>query len=215
MKQTYISLILVFSTILSFGQKIGFTAGPAFNNADRSAITNNSTYEVETLNKTGLRAGAVFEYEHSSGFTAGTNLIYSLEGYKTENTHYTTTVNMHYLDIPLYLGYTYTITESAKVFYEYYPVKAFLCIGPELGLGLHATQKTGELDSEEIEFGSDDDQYKRLNTQLIFSGGIDVGGMRLNIGYEYGFTDLTNADVSEIKTKSFFVNLAYVYDFGK
>lgn len=217
-------LLIAFTILIHVqlsAQKLGIQVGTNISNVKEEyslfGIVNTKK-ETQTQTQMGIRTGLLAEYEHKTGITAGIQALYSRLGYKYESIFQPNTtikITYNYLELPVYLGYNYTINDDVKIFYDYYPIKAFITVGPNFGIALSGNQQLGVNDPSEIEFGDTSTDTKRLNTQLMLAGGINVGGLCLTLGYNAGLSDLANGDNITKNTKNFFVMLGYVYDFGK
>lgn len=213
-------LLTIFTTVSA--QKIGFNLGFNSNNVTRITTTfGGNKYEIVTDSERGIRTGLVGEYEHKSGITGGINVLISQKEYSYYNTlNQTVQEKINYLELPVYVGYTYTISESTKIFYDYFPIKAFLILGPNFGIALAGDQTIGTYDPKDIVFEDREPDpgeiiYSPSNTQFLFSGGASVGGIRLTLGYEIGLSDIYSSSYVEVNSKNFFVSIGYVYEIKK
>lgn len=93
-------------------------------------------------------------------------------------------MNLMYLEIPLNVVYYIPTGVSGSV---------FLGAGPYAGFAVSGKQKYGSL-SEDIDFGSDEDQMKRFDAGANFLAGYRLtNGLLFNVGYGLGLVNTRNA----------------------
>jgi len=174
--------------------------------------------------KVGLRAGAYVNIPVAKGFFIQPGLLYSMKGAQTSQTQsilgYTATVkasiNMSYLEIPLNIGYDYDFGKAGGI---------FATAGPYLGYGLSGKAKasakvTGmpeQKTENDINFGSGDDEVKRIDYGLNFGAGYrSPFGVYARIQYGLGLANISNGDGdASIKHKGWALSLGYAFNIGK
>ncbi|MBK8805860.1 MAG: outer membrane beta-barrel protein [Bacteroidales bacterium] len=212
-----IILILICSTSVVKSQKVGAVLG--MNMTDLK--TTNSLIDVYTEynSGSGIRTGLLFEYVHKIGITAGINTIIALYRYSYTGLLGDVYIKHNYFQMPLYLGYTYTINDEAKIFYKYLPFKVFLTVGPTFAIALNGTSQYRNNDEVELAYDSDinvfSPSYNKHNTQFAFNAGASIGGLFLSLGREIGTTDIVNNTIQECKTRNFYMQVGYFYDFSR
>jgi hypothetical protein len=127
-----------------------------------------------------------------------TALLYTVKGYKFSLFSAEFNAPIGYLEIPLNLEYK----EDVGL------VALFAEVGPYLGIGLSAKVKTGNT-TENIDFGGDDDELKRIDAGLNFGGGVELDKLRFGINYGLGLVNLENANNSSTKLRNFAIFVAH------
>lgn len=186
-----LSLLLVFVGLVafsSFGQRIGVKAG-------LNMATVAMDGDVDTKMLPGIHLGAVAEFEFSENLAFEPGLLFSQKGtdYDVDGDMKT---RLSYLDIPLNLRY-----KMGNFFAQ---------AGPQIGIGLSGTQEFGD-EEEDIEFGSDDDQLKRLDFALSFGVGMNFNQFQVSANYGLGLANLSNWDDDDLKNRVISVSLGYYF----
>lgn len=170
----FVTIILV--SVLN-AQRVGIKGGLVFANAQyelyKTAITTSSL--------TGGQIGVVTETPLSSELYLSSGLLYSKKGTKISFQGIEGEFPIEYLEIPLSLTFKYDLGAS----------KLFAQAGPYVGVGLSAKIKSGT-NVDNIEFGSDVDQMKKIDFGFNFGGGIEIKKVQLGINYGLGIVNLSN-----------------------
>lgn len=182
----------------SFGQRIGIKAGLNFSSA---AIDMDG---FDTKMKTGIHFGAVAEFGISDMLAFEPGLIFSQKGVKLDpegglggfgDFLDDAETRLNYLDIPL----------NVKLKFG----KFFAQAGPSVGIALSGTQEFAG-DEEDIEFGSDDDQMKRMDLGLNIGAGMQFNHLQVSANYGLGLSNLSNSD-DDMKNRVFSVSVGYYF----
>ena len=115
---------------------------------------------------------------------------------------YEVITRMNYLDIPMNLLYKVDLSGA----------KLLLQAGPNLGIGLNGKEKYDD-EEEDIEFGSDDDQLKRLDLGLNLGVGAEIQQVQVALNYTLGLSNISNYDEADLKNNV--LSLSVTYLFGK
>ncbi len=134
--------------------------------------------ELKSTNKTGFTAGLMAEIPLAKNFSIQPELLYSQQGMKfsysdseVENSHYTSTVKLNYLNIPVML--------------KYFVAKGFsLQAGPQIGILLKANNEY-----RDNFLGYDNHENMNLSD---YSNGVDAS---VNFGLGYQFRNKFYADL--------------------
>lgn len=153
--------------------------------------------------KVGFHAGARFELAIPSvaGLYTNAGVMLSLKGCKQDYGEVgNATTNAYYLDVPIHVGYKFSITNDFAIFGE---------VGPYVAIGLFgkSNSETGEFYDENGDWGYSSEK-ETINT-FDFAKRFDVGvGLRvgvefkkkysLSIGYDWGFIDSYIDDEEEM-----------------
>lgn len=101
------------------------------------------------------------------------------------------TISSYYLDIPIHIGYHYSVNPKFAIFGE---------AGPYIGVGLFGNSKIKELDEKSYNEGKIKhnertiktfDALKRFDVGLGLQVGVELAQkFTISVGYDYGFIDL-------------------------
>ncbi len=193
-------------------------------NLSNASVTSNifGSNDVSTKMKPGLKAGAVLDIPIIGGLFVQPGAFFSMKGYKTSSsltllgntTESKGTVALNYVEIPVNLGYRYTIGNAGSV---------FVTAGPYLGYAFSGKSKSENTlngnpvaDTEEdIEFGSEDTEMKPLDFGLNFSAGYQLPmGLYLRAQYGLGLSDLSNTNLVSHKNKVLAFSVGYAFPLG-
>ena len=182
-----ISLLALFA-FSSSAQKWGVKAGTNFSTLSIDDET------FDTKMKFGVHIGAVAEFGISENLFIEPGLLFSQKGtsYDVEGDY---DLRMNYLDIPLNLRY--------KV------GNFFLQGGPLIGIGLNGTQNYDEGAEEDIEFGTGENETKRVDIGLSLGAGMNFNNFQISANYGFGLRNLSNIDDMSTKNRVFSVSVGY------
>ena len=137
----------------------------------------------------GVRGTYAFQ-SPDQGLYANAGALLSLKGAKLEDV----TFNPYYLEIPIHMGYKYSITDAVGIFGEF---------GPYFGSGLFGK-------TEGVDVFSDEVGYKRFDVGLGLRAGFEFAKKAsVSIGYDFGLTDI--ADEANAQNRNFSISLGYKF----
>lgn len=189
--------------------KIGVKAG-----LNISSLTSNEN-ELDSSDKTGFTAGLMAEISLAKNFAIQPEVLYSQQGMKFSysdidvvNSHYKSTIELNYLNIPVML--------------KYYVVKGLsVQAGPQIGILLKANNKYQDnfLGYENHESFNLSDYANGIDTSVNFGLGYQFkdkfyADLRYNISYSDIFKDASaNTYVinSDMKNRVFQVTIGYFF----
>lgn len=209
MKRIFTSLlvgcILLTSTIahaqgyspLSFGVKAGLSL----------PTTNQDGYEM----KTGFSGGVVVDYELSKNFFLRSGIDFVMKGAKLDKDIYMMNwvsatqplyqkkddIRLNYLQIPIAFGYKNEIGNGFT---------AYINAGSYFGFGVYGKGKTSykyiagdkTIDDTSLKHDSFDDlNLKKFDFGVMGSIGVEYRKYFINVGYEYGLTNLAKQNRGE------------------
>ncbi|WP_420575349.1 porin family protein [Ekhidna sp.] len=165
-------VILVLGSLSAYSQKSGFKGGLNIGNEKATQGGNSATATA----KLSFMLGVYTEAKLSEQFFLSPELVYSIDGGKTEGFGDTFTDNFSYLSVPLML--------------KYYATEKFnLHVGPQLGFLLTAKVKssggTADITSS----------LKKTNFSMAFGGEGNLGSVNLGLRMILGLTDIANDEV--------------------
>jgi hypothetical protein len=179
----------------SYAQNIGIRGGLNFSNG--TSKSDDFTLDTETL--TGFQIGLTLEVPVGEKTYFNTALLYTTKGYKFSLFGAEFKAPLTYLEIPLNIEYKEEVG-GVLIFAE---------AGPYIGFGLSAKVKTGNT-TQDIDFGSENDELKRVDAGLNFGGGIELDKIRLGINYEVGLVNIENTEDAKTKLRNFSIFAAYI-----
>lgn len=187
----------------------GIKAGVAFPNMAFS----NEIASRNTHSKTSFYVGAIADINVSPLFSFQTGLTYVGKGGEFNmrkameeigidpsvlEGNDIFTFNYSYLELPMNLLANFKVGEG----------KFFIGTGPYVAYALSANTENTEKDN--LEFGSEEGQYKRLEFGINFLGGYKLAnGLNLHTGYGLGLTTIQNSSENSTKNKVFSVGLGF------
>ena len=184
-------LVITFTTE-SFAQNFGVKAGLNLSNM----VIKGDDYSVANPKMNlGFNLGVTAEFPINPMFSFETGLMLNTKGFKIDETILGETVeakaktNIFYLDIPL----------TAKIGFDVGGTKIYALVGPYVGFGLSGKVKgEGTIlgitvnTTEEVKFGSKNDEIKRLDYGLLFGAGVEFGHITLGASYGLGLANISN-----------------------
>lgn len=143
--------------------------------------------DADTDARIGFHIGALAEYTLTDLISIQPELLLTLKGAK----HYTP----YYLELPINAKFNFPLGED----------RVYLTVGPYIAYGLF-----GEGAISDRKFFKDD--AKRFD----FGGGIGAGyefmnGLFLNLGFSYGFIDISDGFGEDINNMNFMVSVGYKF----
>jgi len=135
-------------------------------------------------------------------------ILFNMKGSKWQETNYSETYVLYYLDIPLNL----------KVVFGSNKIKVYGTLGPYIGVGLSGKDSwTNDAvkGSETIKWGNDanNDFLKRLDYGVGIGAGVIFSRVLVGIGYDLGLANIA-ADASggyKIKNKVLQISIGYLF----
>lgn len=169
----------------------------------RSKVGDNDAENNDS--KVGFSAGAGVNIDLKNGLYVRPGVYYHLLGDKNEVADVTTTTNLHYIRIPVNIGYNYAIGEKAG--------SIFVEAGPYAGLALAGNTKVeSPLGDEEydINFGDEAAEMKSMDFGLNFGIGYETPwGIYVKGSYGLGLSTLSNIDDHKLTNNNFNVGIGY------
>ncbi|WP_460980398.1 porin family protein [Spirosoma fluminis] len=204
---TLVVATLVLCSMASFAQvRVGVTGAVQFANQ----TLNFGSVSLKGTNKIGFQAGLLLDAPLSESFSIRPQLLYSVKGTKLANLNFglgagdvTTTFN--YLEVPIQLLYNI----------EAGPGFVTLGAGPYVAYALNGKttgEALGQSDSQSIEFGSGEDQTKRLDYGLRLSAGYELSsGISISGYYAPGLGNLSNTSGGKATNTAFGLSLGFLF----
>ncbi len=198
--------ILVIFALLA----ISFTSINAQENLKWGATLgmNSSTFSGDAFSsKVGFHAGVKAEVglpQIAEGVYLDLGALLSLKGAKVNLGSYDIKYNPCYLEIPVHMGYKYTVNENFAVFGN---------AGPYVAIGLFGKVKIDGAESSDASdnvFDEDGGGMKRFDLGLGLKFGVEFcKKFQVAFGYDWGLID--NADHIDNKNRNMMISLSYMF----
>jgi hypothetical protein len=217
-KKVFVVLFILSASTASFAQKFGVKAGLNLSNV--MVKDDDDSYDDENKVKPGFHVGVTGEFPISEKFSFATALLLSTKGFKVKGeedtgfgiVEYKGSFNLMYLELPL----------TPKISFDAGSAKIYIAAGPYVAMGLSGKAKveatfngSTEKESEDVDWGSDDDQVKRLDLGLTAGAGLEINKIQIGISYGYGLSNMSNEDTNGYRMKNRVLGISLGYVFGK
>jgi len=170
---------------------------------NRLKISGNDAESFDS--KIGISAGVGVTLGLTKNVYLRPGIYYQDLGSKTEGFGTASTINYHYLRVPVNIGYNYKISNSAG--------SVFVEAGPYVGYALAGQSKTEVLGIEtktDIEFGDGIAESKAFDWGFNFGLGYESPwGVYVKGGYGLGLGNLSNIDDVKLSHRHFNIALGY------
>ncbi len=209
-KVLFFSLLTVIS-MQTFAQKVGIQGG--INLANMVSKDDDDTYSDEFKMNLGFNAGATVEIGLGGLLSLEAGVMADTKGFKLEEDYmgetYSVKANALYIDVPVLVKVGPTLG----------PVKVFAAAGPYVGFGVagkYTMEIAGEKESEDIKWGSgDDDDAKPLDYGAKFGIGAEAMGFTFGAYYSLGLANIAVDTENGYKESNRVISLSIGYKFGK
>ncbi len=207
MKKIILAITAMVVTSVAMAQQITIDpeVGVNFGNI-KTEIGDNSSESDEA--KAGLRIGVGMNIGLGYGLYVKPGLYYVNKGSQTSSSLGDYKTHLHYLELPINLGYRYQINggKAGGIFAEAGPYVAYALSGKVKGEDIPVL---GTVETD-INFGSDDDETKAFDWGFNFAGGYETPwGVYLKAQYGLGLGNLSNVEDVKSNNKGWFLSLGY------
>jgi hypothetical protein len=190
-------LVLPASIVCAQSPKIGFKAGLNLNHVS----SNDHDLKHDLKPRTSLHLGLVADFEMSKSLSFQPQLLFSGRGAKESHGDHSDVIAFNSLELPLNFVYR---KDSAK--------GIFVGMGPSLGYNLNGKIKE-EGDSENIEFGSKEGEFKRLDLGLNALLGYKFSQRYfVSTNYSLGLSNWTNTSSVTWKNNIAGISIGYFFN---
>lgn len=205
-------------TTESYAQTFGVKAG--LNLSNMLVEDDDDTYSDDFKVNPGFHVGATAEFPITELFSFETGLLLSTKGFKVseeetfmgETVKYESKLNLIYLDIPL----------TAKASFDLGGARIYGVFGPYIGMGLSGKSKfeitamgETETDEEDIKWGSDEDDFKRLDLGLTMGAGVEISSIQIGLSYGLGLANISTYTDGGSKISNRVLGISVGYKFGR
>lgn len=199
MKKLLMAVMLFCGVISGFAQSKGdFRIGPTVGMNVAKVTDGNVDCRI------GFNLGARVDYGFTNNVYLASGLILSQKGYKVDDTDISG--RPLYLNIPIHIGYTYSLGNVVSIFGE---------TGPYLGFGVGGKEKFADGDDfgvsdeyTEVDYFGDD-AANVFDMGWGFRLGVEANRFQIHMGYEYGFTKVF--DEGSNHNSNFTVGVSYMF----
>ena len=213
MKRLNLLPFLLFTLLLAHQSNAqSFIVKGGFNLSKIYAADEDDTYSDEYDMKPGFHVGGAVEIPINQNFMFEPGIIFITKGVKMEEPDYeiSSKANLNYVDIPL-LFKASSSNDGGLGFYG--------ALGPYIGIGISgqvAMEYDGEEESDDIKFGSDEDEddLKRLDMGISVGGGIEFSSFQIGVSYDYGLINIATYQDYGNKVKNRVLKFTLGYKFG-
>ncbi len=182
--------------------KYGFQAGAVY-----SSLKTKAGSVSHTASTFGPTAGILADIPINENLVFQPSVNYVQKGGKSSDDMYKTSTSIHYIEVPLNM--LYRINSEGSSF--------FIGLGPVISPAISGKSSITYMDetiSEKIDFGSDEDEMKRLE----FSGNVFAGyefsnGLFVSAGYNQGISNLLN-DSDDVTLRNSFIAIKVGFKLG-
>ena len=161
-----------------------------------------ATQNADPSNANGAYAGLSFNRPVAGGFAVAPGIYYSMITSKNTASLGTVfsgtgTFMEHAINVPVYLNYGIGLARDTKF---------LVFAGPTLQYGLSSTIKTDAnvlgVSGSTTSNNYDNEHYNRMNVYLGGGIGIDVNGIMVTVGYDYGMMNQYKGDNQPVSHRS-------------
>lgn len=189
-KKLLIAVLFLFITVPSFAQLLPFSL-EVRGGINRSEA---SIKHIDTKNRISYRADAVLDFKMGLGVFTRTGLTLTEKNTKIDIPATEAKITARYLEVPAMLGYKLSIPMVGSV---------NAAGGMYFGYGVGGKTK---VDGEKENTFSD--VYKKFDTGLAVSAGVEIRRTTLNVGYEHGLLNVGKHGM-DVKNRSVYATLGF------
>lgn len=191
-KQLLLFAILgAFNLGLLHAQELMITGG--LNHASLKISDNDDELSDQVFNP-GFHLGLNADLSINENLSFAPGFIFNTKGVKVKDKQDGISAEMdvllNYIDIPLHLKTKANVGDDLKFYFM---------VGPYVGVGVNGKVKLSvsyngesDSDSEDLKFGSDEDEYKRLDGGFSFGIGAEHKSVLFGITYKLGLANISN-----------------------
>jgi hypothetical protein len=221
LKRFIIAVFIISLASVSFAQTFGVKAG--LNLSNMLMKDDNTTFSTDFMMNPGFHVGGTVEFPIGGIFSIEPGLMFSTKGYKDEYkedihqigiTEYKTTLNLYYIDVPVYAKATFDVGDNVKLYGG---------LGPYLGVGLWGKMNNEvtfdgitDTSNEDVKWGTDaeNDHFKRVDFGLNAGAGVAFYSILIEVSYGYGLINICPYTDNGFKTNNRVLGISAGYKFG-
>jgi hypothetical protein len=199
MKKVILVILVALSAVTMNAQEIKFGVTAGLN------LSNWSGDDEDTKLKPGFQVGVVADYALTESFSIAPELLFAQRGWKAKESGLSISTTLNYLQLPINALYKFNIADDSKF---------LVFAGPYFGYGLSGTMKAkydGESESEDLKFGSDDDQLSAFDFGVNVGIGYQYNKFFIKAQYNLGLGNLSNDSDDSIKNTNIGISIGYLF----
>ena len=218
-KKIYAVLIAVVFTTGVAQAQFSFGVRGGFNLTNMTVEENigGVTVGLDHSFKPGFQAGIVGELAITNALAIQPGILFATQGARLETDEFlgmpiemSSTTSLNYIQVPINVQYKIPFGNNLRF---------LLQAGPYLGFALNGNIRTEVSgagititpDDEKIEFGSGDDEMRRLDFGVGFGAGVEFGNFQVAAGYNLGLANLSNVDGGTIRNNGLALTVTYLF----
>lgn len=193
---------------ISFGVKAGL------NFANRTSKDNDKSYSDNYKMKAGFHLGVVAEYSITEQIALQPGLLFSVKGFKEDQSSISYKINENYLEIPINAVYNM----------ELGGIKVLIHAGPFLGYAISGKVRAdkavlgdnGDQKTEKLNIGNDSqkDFLKPIDFGLNIGGGAEINGIAVSLQYGLGIANIAPNTSNGYTSRNNVIGLSVSYKLG-
>lgn len=221
----FLFAILLFLCISTSAQdspfRFGVNAGINMSNATiGTALTNGTSFRI------GYQIGLTVDYAINQDFYILSGISFTTKGSKIEDLNYddyiggtpdfTHKFEQQYIQLPLYGAYKVNIGKDLDLMFGFGPYFAY-GVGGKINQKLHNSAWSGGITEREYKtFGNADEDFSYDNLKRFDCGlgaliNLEYKLINLNLGFEYGLTDISKTDSYKYQNYNLSFSVGYKY----
>ena len=182
MKKLIFTVLICFGIMASYAQRIGVKGGLNF-----------AKESDDSKSLLGLQLGVVGDYFFTDNIYANSGLLYSMKGAKYKDGNLTAKWPIHYLEIPINIGYRADLGNDMGFFAQ---------AGPYIGYAV----------ASDFKFGSGLAEIKRFDAGFNVGAGVEYNKFQFGATYGFGLANIAN-DPGEFKNRVLSLSVVYFLPF--
>lgn len=168
------------------------------------------TGDVEDIkSKVGFNVGAAVDFNIVKSFSITTGLFYSTKGAKSEwkddELTEKNTVNVGYLELPVYASYRLNFNESSQLQVNFGPYFAFGVNGKST----YEYKYWDDTEKEKEDVFGDDGYLNRFDCGLGVGVSYVIKNVYVGLSYQFGLTNIAKDSDGKIKNSNFGISVGY------
>jgi hypothetical protein len=154
--------------------------------------------KIPTSSLLGFPIGISGDIPVSESFYLNSGLLLIKKGTKADISGAEEKIRVRYLEIPVNVVYKY----------DFVTWKLFAMAGPYVDIGI-STRIKQENNKEKVKFGSEADQFKRMDYGINIGCGVEIDPVQVGINYGFGFINVSNFPSETLRNRVFTISVVY------
>ena len=209
MKKFLFTAALSAASLFTFAQAptFGIKGGVNFAKINASASLGGTSVSVSTGTLTSFSAGVFADFNIGSQVSIQPAVSFTGKGGKETDTNGDQAqINLYYVQVPVNVVYHIPAWETGSFYFG---------AGPYIGVGVSGKNKVtsgGTTVSQDIEFGSDEGQFKSTDFGVNGILGFQfTNGFLLGVNYDLGLSNIANSSDASVKNRVFGISAGFKF----